>query len=58
MPLVGFEPTTQMSDRSKTVHTLSRAATVVSVIKHNFINFTLAQIAAESEALLTNLHTS
>jgi hypothetical protein len=30
MPRVGFEPTTRVFERAKTVHALDRAATVIS----------------------------
>jgi hypothetical protein len=33
MPRVGFEPTTPVSERTKTVHGLDHAATVIGVIK-------------------------
>jgi hypothetical protein len=34
MPRVGFELTTSVFEREKTVHALDRAATVISLIKY------------------------
>jgi hypothetical protein len=33
MPRMGFEPTTQASERSKTIHALDRVATVMGNMK-------------------------
>jgi hypothetical protein len=34
MPLMGFEPTTPVFERAKTVHGLDRAATVIGKFKY------------------------
>jgi hypothetical protein len=37
MPREGFELTTTVFERAKTVHALDRAATVIGIIVHNVI---------------------
>jgi hypothetical protein len=36
MPRVGFEPTTPVLERTKTVHALDRAAAVIDIISQHF----------------------
>jgi hypothetical protein len=41
MPRVGFEPTTPVFERAKTVHALDRAITVIGICGHSFLKYIL-----------------